>query len=125
MFEFAQPRRRRRPSLTPMIDVVFLLLVFFMLAARFGQEMTLPLGLGGSGGDWQGAPRLVRIAPDKVYLNGRETDPASLATALQSLMPEPDLPVLLSPEADVDLARLIEILDLLRTAGISQLSVVE
>ncbi|MEO0362761.1 MAG: biopolymer transporter ExbD, partial [Pseudomonadota bacterium] len=33
---------RRRPSLTPMIDVVFLLLVFFMLAARFGVELAMP-----------------------------------------------------------------------------------
>ena len=35
MFTFEEPHKVRRPSLTPMIDVVFLLLVFFMLAARF------------------------------------------------------------------------------------------
>ena len=34
---------RRRPSLTPMIDVVFLLLVFFMLASRFGMDAVLNL----------------------------------------------------------------------------------
>ena len=38
MFHFAPARRSRKPSLTPMIDVVFLLLVFFMLAARFGRQ---------------------------------------------------------------------------------------
>ena len=38
---------RRRPSLTPMIDVVFLLLVFFMLAARFGQRRRVADGPGG------------------------------------------------------------------------------
>ena len=32
----AKPRRRRSPiSLTPLIDVVFILLVFFMLASSF------------------------------------------------------------------------------------------
>jgi biopolymer transport protein ExbB len=41
-----RPRIRRRISLTPMIDVVFLLLVFFMLAARFGQDQALPLAIG-------------------------------------------------------------------------------
>ncbi|NSY41645.1 biopolymer transporter ExbD, partial [Leisingera sp. ANG59] len=30
-------------SLTPMIDVVFLLLVFFMLASRFGMDTVLQL----------------------------------------------------------------------------------
>ncbi|MEO1612916.1 MAG: biopolymer transporter ExbD, partial [Pseudomonadota bacterium] len=33
--------KRRRPSLTPMIDVVFLLLVFFMLAAVGGGPLRL------------------------------------------------------------------------------------
>ncbi|MFC6760360.1 ExbD/TolR family protein [Sulfitobacter porphyrae] len=46
MFSFAIARPRRRPGLTPMIDVVFLLLVFFMLASRFGQDRALPLSAG-------------------------------------------------------------------------------
>ena len=46
MFAFASHRPRRKPSLTPMIDVVFLLLVFFMLASRFGQDNILPLVAG-------------------------------------------------------------------------------
>ncbi|WP_296645235.1 ExbD/TolR family protein, partial [Roseinatronobacter sp.] len=43
MFAFEDTRPTRKPSLTPMIDVVFLLLVFFMLASRFGHDMHLPL----------------------------------------------------------------------------------
>ena len=39
----APVRRRRGPGLTPLIDVVFLLLVFFMLASRFDREALLPL----------------------------------------------------------------------------------
>ncbi|NDG47206.1 MAG: biopolymer transporter ExbD, partial [Flavobacteriia bacterium] len=35
MFDFQRSFHRRRPSLTPIIDVVFLLLVFFMLASTF------------------------------------------------------------------------------------------
>ena len=43
---FERPSRRRRgPGLTPLIDVVFLLLVFFMLASRFDREALLPLTL--------------------------------------------------------------------------------
>ena len=62
---FTEPvRKPRRPSLTPMIDVVFLLLVFFMLASRFGSEEALPLPLAGGGGTWSGPPRLVEIPAD-------------------------------------------------------------
>ena len=51
MFDFATQSRRRTPSLTPMIDVVFLLLVFFMLASRFGVDMEIPLNLAGQGAE--------------------------------------------------------------------------
>lgn len=43
MFDFAPAPARKRPSLTPMIDVVFLLLVFFMLTAHFGVFRTQDL----------------------------------------------------------------------------------
>ena len=43
-FEGAR-QKRRSPGLTPLIDVVFLLLIFFMLATRFDLETSLPLRL--------------------------------------------------------------------------------
>ena len=48
-------RFRPRISLTPLIDVVFLLLVFFMLASTFLKFNYLPLTAGGEGA---GAPSL-------------------------------------------------------------------
>ncbi|WP_456389055.1 ExbD/TolR family protein [Profundibacter sp.] len=126
MFAFAAPRPRRRPSLTPMIDVVFLLLVFFMLTARFGQDMTLPLRTA-SGGDviWQGAPRLIEVAPKMLLLNGVPVAGDALADALQPLMPQPDAPVLLRAGPQTDLARFVAVIDELRAAGFTRLIIVE
>ena len=126
MFAFAPARARRKPSLTPMIDVVFLLLVFFMLAARFGQDMALPLSTAG-GGDvaWQGAPRLITVQPDTLLLNGRPVTAQNLTNTLRALMPTPDAPVLLRPGAATDLARLVATIDTLHTGGFTQLIVVE
>ena len=53
-----------------MIDVVFLLLVFFMLAARFGPDMTVPLVTAGGEQVYQGPPRFVRLDGDALSLNG-------------------------------------------------------
>lgn len=126
MFAFASPRPRRRPSLTPMIDVVFLLLVFFMLAARFGQDTALPVTLPAGGvADWQGAPRLIEVAPETLRLNGQTISPAGLAQALAALMPSPDAPVVLRARDGATLESLVNILDLLAAEGVTQVVVVE
>ena len=126
MFAFATPRPRLQPSLTPMIDVVFLLLVFFMLAARFGQDMSLPLSTA-SGGDvsWQGPPRLVEVDPKALLLNGMVVAGDALATTLSPLMPDPDAPVLLRAGQKTDLARFVAVIDDLHAAGFTQLIIVE
>jgi biopolymer transport protein ExbD len=109
-----------------MIDVVFLLLVFFMLAARFGREAALPLMLAapGAGGNWQGPPRLVEIAPEAVRLNGVTVDPEVLAGALVPLMTAPDQPVILRAVGGADLQRLLDLVGKLQAAGLSGLVLV-
>lgn len=106
-----------------MIDVVFLLLVFFMLAARFGSDEALPLRLasGGSAQSWSGPPRLITVLPDGARLNGREV--ADLTAALASLMRTPDEPILLRPGADASTGDLARILAELRAAGFTTLAV--
>ncbi len=43
MFEFDTPRPKTIISLTPLIDVVFILLLFFMLATKFDTEHALAI----------------------------------------------------------------------------------
>jgi biopolymer transport protein ExbD len=43
------PKKKNRISLTPLIDVVFLLLVFFMLASTFWRYSSFELAAGKSG----------------------------------------------------------------------------
>jgi len=116
-------RRRRRLGLTPMIDVIFLLLVFFMLAARFGVEATVPLSPGGAGSaGWQGPPRLVTILSDEaVLLNGVATARADLAAAVAPLMPDRKAPVILRAGPEARLQDVLDIAAALRAAGIDNL----
>lgn len=118
-FSFSERPIRRRPSLTPMIDVVFLLLVFFMLAARFGQETEIRLAAPGSTAtpaEWQGAPRLVTIGADRLALNGMAVPLEGLADRLRPLVPEPGAPVVLLPEEGADLQRLLDVMTTLEGA---------
>lgn len=126
MFAFGEPRRARRPSLTPMIDVVFLLLVFFMLASRFGSESVIEIGLtsGAGGGDWQGPPRLISVAPQGLRLNGAEITLGGIAETLAPLMPGDTAPVILRSDG-ADLQRLLDVMEALRAGGYSNLMLVD
>jgi biopolymer transport protein ExbD len=125
MFQFAPRRRASRISLTPMIDVVFLLLVFFMLVARFGLDQAVPLRLGLGGGEWQGPPRLLDVAPDALRLNGVPQDARDLLVELVALTESGADPVILRPVEGASLGRLVEVMGLLRTAGFDNLAVTE
>lgn len=127
MFTLAPPRPRRRPSLTPMIDVVFLLLIFFMLAARFGQDVALPLAPAGTGAaDWPGPPRLVDFGPEgALWLNGAEIAPEALAARLEALSESPADPVILRPQGGASLQALVTLSEALQAAGFTRLILVE
>ncbi|PQO21814.1 biopolymer transporter ExbD [Rhodobacteraceae bacterium WD3A24] len=126
-FALERPARRRKIGLTPMIDVVFLLLVFFMLAARFGLEGTLPVALPAAGEptQWRGPPRLVEVGRETVRLNGVLADTAGLAAALAPLMEAPTDPVLIRAGEGVTLQRLITVMERLRGAGLTGLALIE
>lgn len=122
--QFAPPgRARRKPSLTPMIDVVFLLLVFFMLASRFGADAIVPLPLASTGGEYTGPPRLIDIYPNKVTLNGIDT--ADLPQALAPLMEAPTDMLVLRGKDGATLQRIVTVTEDLRQAGYSSVVLVE
>ncbi|NBB97257.1 MAG: biopolymer transporter ExbD [Alphaproteobacteria bacterium] len=124
--QFGPARPRRKPSLTPMIDVVFLLLVFFMLAARFGQDVGLALAPAGQAtASYSGPPRLVEFAGGTVWLNGVETDLRALPEALTPLMPDPEALVVLRPRDGASVQDAARLTDALRAAGLTTLVLME
>jgi len=124
--EFAPPaRHRRKPSLTPMIDVVFLLLVFFMLASRFGTDAVLPLPLAAGGGSYDGPPRLVDISPSQITVNGVLAAQDTLADHLSTMMQTPGDMVIIRGQDGATLQRVITVTDGLRAAGLTTLVLVE
>ncbi|MBE1282860.1 MAG: biopolymer transporter ExbD [Rhodobacteraceae bacterium] len=125
MINLAQPRKPRRPSLTPMIDVVFLLLVFFMLASRFGLDQVLPLPMAGSGGEYDGPPRLIDISPETVSVNGVTVTEAGLAEAIAPLVKAPSDMLILRGQEGATLQRIVTITDALRAAGYTAIVLVE
>ncbi|MDE4132212.1 biopolymer transporter ExbD [Phaeobacter sp. QD34_3] len=119
------PRPRRKPSLTPMIDVVFLLLVFFMLASRFGVDAVIDLPLAGAGGSYSGPPRLIGIGPDSLDINGVPVADDRLTSAIAPLMSKPDDLLILRGRDGADVQRITDITRLLSRAGHTAFVLVE
>lgn len=123
---FETQRRRRKPSLTPMIDVVFLLLVFFMLAVRFGADNAIPMSPALFGtGQYTGAPRLITVSPEGLRLNGVQTTMEALPAAVRELMPAKDAIVVMRAAEGATLQDIVRVLDTLSSNGINRVVLME
>ncbi|MBT8423930.1 MAG: biopolymer transporter ExbD [Silicimonas sp.] len=116
---------RRRMSLTPMIDVVFLLLVFFMLAARFGTEGGIALAVPGEAIEQSGPPRLVDVYPTRVTLNGVSLRPDALIETLDGLVSGVGEPVILRARGGANVQRVIDVAESLKRGGLDNLALTE
>lgn len=121
-------RAKRRPakiSLTPLIDVVFILLVFFMLASSFLDWRSIALSAASgkaSGGGVEGS-LLVDVGRDAVRLSGKTLTLEALQSAVaERVAADPAQKVLLRPARGVAMQRLVNVLDRLEAAGARDVS---
>ena len=121
--------RRKRPliSLTPLIDVVFILLVFFMLASSFLDWRSIELNAPGRAG---GQPSMIGAMLIDVTVDGPRLagTPISLdalyARVSARLEQRPEQRVLVKPDPDVRLQAVVDVLDRLSEAGVVDLSLI-
>ena len=122
---FESSRKRRAVGgLTPLIDVVFLLLVFFMLAASFESEGSLPIAIGEPPADDDAgeAPRgeihIAIGASGALWVEGGPTEPDGLARALERLLAsDPSRPVRIESHPDAALQSIVTVLSILDGAS--------
>lgn len=115
-----------RISLTPLIDVVFILLVFFMLASNFFDWRAIPLQASGSGagGAMRGA-LLVEVTRQGPRLAGEALPLQELAERLQTRRADnSDQPILVLPRGGVETGALVAVLDRLAAEGLRNLTLV-
>jgi biopolymer transport protein ExbD len=128
-----RPRRRAQAdiNLTPLIDVVFLLLIFFMVSTTFKDEVRLRVQLPEAGGEEipSAEPEMIRILIDRsgsFYVDeqavaGRETD--ALAKALQGALGDrAGLPVLIQADALTPHQAVMRALDASSRAGLVRIA---
>ncbi|WP_246831336.1 biopolymer transporter ExbD [Pseudotabrizicola formosa] len=112
MSRLRKPARRRALSMTSLIDVIFLLLLFFMLSSTFTRFGDLPLTTASGGAVAQAeAPAFLRLLPDSLTL---DTDAADLAALPAALLARAPVLVIVAPGEGVTAQRLVDALNVLR-----------
>lgn len=106
-------------SLTPLIDVVFMLLLFFMLATSFERWRSIEVSAGShrlAATDPDRRFLLLRVTQKQLDLAGEAVTTAQIAQRLDRLPASTRLVV--QPADDVRLQRLVTVMDELAVAGI-------
>ncbi len=120
-----RPRRQEEAGpevdLSPLIDVTFLLLIFFVLTTSFTSERQLEIRRPSAESTSEVAPAALRVALDAagvVYLDGRRVAPWLLQRRVgEALGGATDRDVLLIADERVPSGRMLEVVDQCRMAG--------
>lgn len=119
-------------EIMPLIDVVFLLLIFFMITTSFAQkpEQSIPINLpsGVAGQDTGDGERMVLVvtADGEVTFQGDlKVEGETFDERLTNLYKQnPDLDILLRGDADASHGRIVKILDSIKAKGFKRANLV-
>lgn len=127
-----RPRRREDPelNLVPMIDVVLVLLIFFMIATSLRRESALELRLPeASGLPMPGDATALDVSIDaegRYAVNGQALDPADAATLkerLKTLAGGRALPLILRADGRTPHQAVVTVLEVAGQLGLQQLTI--
>ncbi|NLH46605.1 MAG: biopolymer transporter ExbD [Acholeplasmataceae bacterium] len=120
-------RQVKTPDLMiiPMIDIMFFLLVFFMISTMYMVDLkTIPVKLPTAANSSVDTRTTFSVSIKKdgsIWLGDKQTDARSLA--MQALMEQkanPNFAIVIRADKDADYGEVIAVLDLLRGAGINR-----
>lgn len=112
-------------DLTPLVNVFFLLFIFFLFTSSFifqpGIRVSLPKAITSDVIQEEGVVFTVTGA-DKVFLGDREVTRDEIASKLR-LMAKEKSSLLLRADKGASLGRVVELWDMCRSAGVTQVNI--
>lgn len=124
-------RKSRResltPELTPLIDVVFLLLIFFLVSSVFKKEelallLQLPTAEQGNGGKTQNKNLVIELTGAEVAIDGKRIPIDELGASLKGK--DAKTIVQLRVDGKVAYERLVKVLDVLQKNKLENISLI-
>jgi biopolymer transport protein ExbD len=125
------PRKNRRetisPDLTPLIDVVFLLLIFFLVSSVFKKEelallLQLPKSEQGSGQKTESKELIIELSDNRFAIDGKDYELSNAENALKGK--DPKTIIQLRVDGKVQYQRLVKVLDVLSKNKLENVSLI-
>ncbi len=114
-------------NITSLIDVLFLLLIFFMVSSTFIEKPAMKLDLPKTSQKKTSRVEnysLFITRDEKIFLNQKEVNLSNLQPQLESIKDEIDTEgIVLQADEDIRYGLVIEVMDIIKTAGIQKLIV--
>ena len=125
MFGANDSKRRVTVDLSPLMDIVFLLLIFFLVTTTIlpdaGMDLELPESTTATQAEI--APTVISVSEDgSVQLDGQSVSVEGLEQAVAALPEEDRRKITVRADARVDYGVIVRIIDALRNAGVDGLS---
>ncbi len=113
-------------NLTPMLDVVFIMLIFFIVTASFVKESGIEISRPGASTavrKERGNILVAITANDQIWMNRRQVDPRALRANLERMHAEnPQGAVVIQADKDAKTGLLVKVMDAARSAGVRNVS---
>lgn len=115
-------------DLTPMLDVVFIMLIFFIVTATFVKEIGLDVNSPDKNQNVKDADKqsiVVQITSrDRIRIRGRDIDVRAVRANIERLHAEnPEAPVVVQPHPESSTDTMIQVMDSARQAGVYNVSI--
>ena len=117
-----QQKEEGEIDLTPMLDVVFIMLIFFIVTATFVKEMGLDVNTPDKNQNVKDADKqsiVVQVTSrDRIRIRGRDIDFRAVRANIERLHAEnPEAPVVIQPHPESKTEIMIHVMDSARQAG--------
>ena len=123
-----QQKEEGEIDLTPMLDVVFIMLIFFIVTATFVKEMGLDVNTPYKNQNVKDADKqsiVVQVTSrDRIRIRGRDIDFRAVRANIERLHAEnPEAPVVIQPHPESKTEIMIHVMDSARQAGVFNVSI--
>jgi biopolymer transport protein ExbD len=124
---YSQEREEEEVNLTPMLDVVFIMLIFFIVTASFVKESGMEISRpdAATAVMKERGNILVAITPSgQIWIDRRQVDVRSVRANIERLHAEnPQGAVVIQADRDSKNGLLVEVMDAAKLAGVESISI--